>query len=75
MTAEEMEALRNRCAAAAGDGHLELYKSTMKYDGDVGRGAARLAAAQGAAAVALFPAGKSILYDRKYTYSFASPTG
>ena len=23
---------------AAGDGHLELYKSTMKYDGDVGRG-------------------------------------
>jgi aryl-alcohol dehydrogenase-like predicted oxidoreductase len=37
MTAEEMEALRRRCAAAAGDGHLELYKSTMKYDGDVGR--------------------------------------
>jgi hypothetical protein len=38
MTAEEMEALRKRCASAAGDGHLELYKSTMKYDGDVGRG-------------------------------------
>jgi uncharacterized protein len=38
MTAEEMEALRRRCAAAAGDGHLELYKSTMKYDGDLGRG-------------------------------------
>jgi uncharacterized protein len=38
MTAEEMEALQKRCAAAAGDGHLELYKSTMKYDGDVGRG-------------------------------------
>jgi aryl-alcohol dehydrogenase-like predicted oxidoreductase len=37
MTAEEMEALEKRCAAAAGDGHLELYKSTMKYDGDVGR--------------------------------------
>jgi uncharacterized protein len=37
MTAEEMEALRKRCAAAAGDGHLEMYKSTMKYDGDVGR--------------------------------------
>jgi len=37
MTAEEMEALFKRCAAAAGDGHLELYKSTMKYDGDVGR--------------------------------------
>ena len=38
MTAEEMEALVRRCAAAAGDGHLELYKSTMKYDGDLGRG-------------------------------------
>jgi aryl-alcohol dehydrogenase-like predicted oxidoreductase len=37
MTAEEMEALRKRCAPAAGDGHLELYKSTMKYDGDLGR--------------------------------------
>src|SRR5947207_7336955 len=33
----EMEALRRRCAPAAGDGHLEPYKSTMKYDGDVGR--------------------------------------
>src|SRR4051812_45956330 len=38
MTAVEMEALSKRCAAAAGDGHLELYKSTMKYDGDLGRG-------------------------------------
>ena len=38
ITAEEMEALVRRCAAAAGDGHLELYKSTMKYDGDLGRG-------------------------------------
>jgi len=37
MTADEMEALQNRCASAAGDGHLELYKSTMKYDGEVGR--------------------------------------
>ena len=37
MAAEEMEALRRRCAPAAGDGHLELYKSTMKYDGDLGR--------------------------------------
>jgi aryl-alcohol dehydrogenase-like predicted oxidoreductase len=33
----EMIALRQRCAAAAGDGHLELYKSTVRYDGDVGR--------------------------------------
>jgi hypothetical protein len=32
-----MEALHKRCAPAAGDGHLELYKSTMKYDGDLGR--------------------------------------
>ncbi len=38
MTADEMEALVRRCAVAAGDGHLELYKSTMKYDGDLGRG-------------------------------------
>jgi hypothetical protein len=37
MATEEMETLRTRCAAAAGDGHLELYKSTMKYDGDIGR--------------------------------------
>src|SRR4051794_27786758 len=37
MTADEMETLRRRCAPAAGDGHLELYKSTMKYDGDLGR--------------------------------------
>jgi aryl-alcohol dehydrogenase-like predicted oxidoreductase len=37
MTAPEMDAIRRRCAAAAGDGHLELYKSTMKYDGAVGR--------------------------------------
>jgi len=34
---KQMQALRDRCAAAAADGHLELYKSTMKYDGDVGR--------------------------------------
>jgi len=38
MAAAEMEALRRRCSAAAGDGHLEMYKSTMKYDGDLGRG-------------------------------------
>jgi hypothetical protein len=37
MKPEEMETLARRCAAAAGDGHLELYKSTMKYDGDLGR--------------------------------------
>jgi aryl-alcohol dehydrogenase-like predicted oxidoreductase len=37
LTEQQMQALRDRCAVAAGDGHLELYKSTMKYDGDVGR--------------------------------------
>jgi uncharacterized protein len=37
MTAEEMEALARRCLPEAGDGHLELYKSTMKYDGNLGR--------------------------------------
>ena len=37
LSEEQMQALRDRCAAVAGDGHLELYKSTMKYDGDVGR--------------------------------------
>jgi aryl-alcohol dehydrogenase-like predicted oxidoreductase len=37
MTPQEMQALRERCAAAAGDGHLEMYKSTMKYDAEIGR--------------------------------------
>jgi hypothetical protein len=32
-----MAALRKRCAPEAADGHLELYKSTAKYDGAVGR--------------------------------------
>ncbi len=36
-TAQELEALRRRCAANAGDGHLELYKSSTKYDAAVGR--------------------------------------
>ena len=37
MTPAEMEALRKRCAPDAGDGHLELYKSSAKFDGDTGR--------------------------------------
>ncbi len=37
MTSAEMEALVRRCAESAGDGHYELYKSTMLFDGDVGR--------------------------------------
>ena len=37
LSPEEMQALRDRCAKEAGDGHLELYKSTIRYDGNVGR--------------------------------------
>jgi predicted aldo/keto reductase-like oxidoreductase len=37
MTVAEMEALRRRCARLAADGHLELYKTTLRYDEDVGR--------------------------------------
>jgi hypothetical protein len=37
MSPREMQALGDRCAAAAADGHLEMYKSTMKYDAAVGR--------------------------------------
>jgi aryl-alcohol dehydrogenase-like predicted oxidoreductase len=36
-TEEQMQALRTRCAKLAGDGHLELYKSTRRYDAEVGR--------------------------------------
>jgi aryl-alcohol dehydrogenase-like predicted oxidoreductase len=37
MTAEHMQALRERCAPYAEDGHLELFKSTKRYDGGEGR--------------------------------------
>ena len=37
MTAEDMQLLRARCAPFAADGHLELFKSTKRYDGGVGR--------------------------------------
>ncbi len=37
MTEDEMQALRTRCATAAGDGHLELYKSSKHFDGEPGR--------------------------------------
>jgi aryl-alcohol dehydrogenase-like predicted oxidoreductase len=37
MSAGEMQALRDRCAVAAADGHLERYKSTKQYDAAVGR--------------------------------------
>jgi hypothetical protein len=37
MSAAEMQALRERCTRFAADGHLELFKSTKRYDGAVGR--------------------------------------
>ena len=37
MSPQEMQALRERCRPASGDGHLELFKTTKKYDGAVGR--------------------------------------
>lgn len=37
MAPEEMQALRERCKPFAADGHLELYKSTKRCDGGVGR--------------------------------------
>src|SRR6266446_1951642 len=37
MSPQEMQALRERCRPASGDGHLELFKTTKKYDGRVGR--------------------------------------
>ena len=37
MTSDEMDLLRRRCAPFAADGHLELFKSTKRYDGAVGR--------------------------------------
>jgi hypothetical protein len=55
MTAEKIETRSKRGAVATGDGYLELYESRMKYDGDVGRGAAGFAVAQRPAAIAGFP--------------------
>jgi aryl-alcohol dehydrogenase-like predicted oxidoreductase len=37
MSADEMQSLRDRCAAAAGDGRYELYKTTAKHEGPIGR--------------------------------------
>jgi hypothetical protein len=37
MTPQELQQLRDRCKSFAADGHLELYKSTKRYDGGVGR--------------------------------------
>ncbi|HEX4227118.1 MAG TPA: aldo/keto reductase [Bryobacteraceae bacterium] len=37
MTAEDMRALRDQCRPDAADGRMELFKSTMMYDGAAGR--------------------------------------
>ncbi len=37
MNEREMAELRNRCRPEAADGHLELFKTTVKYDGKIGR--------------------------------------
>ena len=37
MNSTEMAAVRDRCRIDAGDGHLELFKTTVKYDGKIGR--------------------------------------
>jgi aryl-alcohol dehydrogenase-like predicted oxidoreductase len=37
MSAAAMSALRQRCARAAADGRFELYKTTARHDGEVGR--------------------------------------
>jgi aryl-alcohol dehydrogenase-like predicted oxidoreductase len=37
MSSQEMQALRERCRPSSSDGHLELFKTTKKYDGKVGR--------------------------------------
>jgi aryl-alcohol dehydrogenase-like predicted oxidoreductase len=36
-TEDEMQALRQRCAEAAADGHFELYKTSKHFDGPPGR--------------------------------------
>jgi hypothetical protein len=37
LTAAEMQHLRDRSRPLAADGRLELFKTTKKYDGDLGR--------------------------------------
>jgi aryl-alcohol dehydrogenase-like predicted oxidoreductase len=37
MSPAEMQALREGCRFEASDGHMELFKTTKKYDGDLGR--------------------------------------
>ncbi len=37
LASAEMQRLRERCRSGAADGRYELFKTTKKYDGDVGR--------------------------------------
>lgn len=37
MSAADMQALRDRVRICAADGRFELFKTTKKYDGNVGR--------------------------------------
>jgi aryl-alcohol dehydrogenase-like predicted oxidoreductase len=37
LSLEQMSAIEKRCQGEAGDGHLELFKTTVKYDGKEGR--------------------------------------
>jgi hypothetical protein len=37
LSADQMQAIRDKSAEAAGDGRLELYKSTVKFDAAIGR--------------------------------------
>jgi len=37
LSAAAMQSIRDACRSAASDGHLELFKTTKKYDGDLGR--------------------------------------
>jgi uncharacterized protein len=37
LSVQSMGSLRERCRAAAADGHNELFKMTVKYDGPIGR--------------------------------------
>jgi aryl-alcohol dehydrogenase-like predicted oxidoreductase len=36
-SAAEMQTIRDGCRFGASDGHMELFKTTKKYDGDLGR--------------------------------------
>ncbi|MGA2596180.1 MAG: aldo/keto reductase [Bryobacteraceae bacterium] len=37
LSAAEMQTIRDACQFDASDGHMELFKTTKKYDGDLGR--------------------------------------